>query len=127
MMTHLTAEFGLEVAFGTLGVTLASRQLPAGRTTHTLIPSRATARITAQVTFHATATIAVVAVRHNTKREKETFCRLIAPKLRHHQRQLLPLSAVNEFLMKSAHIINIMEQQLNVYLHPKQLTSSDVA
>lgn len=61
MMTLLTAELGLEESFWTLGMTFSSRQLPAGRTFNALIPSRATACITAQVTFDATTAVAVIA------------------------------------------------------------------
>lgn len=65
VMTLLTPEIGLEEAFRTLGMTLAGSQLPARWAFHALIPSRTAARITAQITLDATATIAVIAVNGN--------------------------------------------------------------
>lgn len=61
MVTFLTSEFCLEEALGALRVAFACCQLPTGRTLNALIPTRTTACITAQITFNAAATIAVIA------------------------------------------------------------------
>lgn len=60
-MTLLTTKLGLEEALGTLWMTFTGRELPPGRTLHALIPSRPATRITAQITFDATAPVAIVA------------------------------------------------------------------
>lgn len=65
MMTLLTTKVGLEKALRTLWVAFASGQLPSRRTFNALIPSRSTARITAQITLDTTATITVIAVNGN--------------------------------------------------------------
>jgi hypothetical protein len=64
-MTLLTAKFGLEKAFGAFRMTFTASKLPSRGTLNTLIPSRTTARITAQITFNATPTIAVIAGNDN--------------------------------------------------------------
>lgn len=63
MMAFLTAKFSFEESFGTFWMTFTASKLPVFGTSHTLIPSRTTTCITAQVTFDATAPVAVIAVK----------------------------------------------------------------
>lgn len=64
-MTLLAAKVGLKEAFGTLRMTLAGGQLPPRWTLNALIPAWTAARITAQITLNATATVAVIAANDN--------------------------------------------------------------
>lgn len=60
VMTLLAPKLGFKETFGTLRVTFASCKFPSWWTFHALIPTRATTCITAQITFDATAAVAVV-------------------------------------------------------------------
>jgi hypothetical protein len=61
MMTFLTTELRFEKALRTLRMAFTGSELPSWWTFNTLIPARATACITAQVTLNTTTTIAVIA------------------------------------------------------------------
>lgn len=73
VVTLLTSELGLEEAFRTFWVTLAGSKLPSGWTFNALISTRTTACITAQITFNATTTIAVIAENDVEDNENDNF------------------------------------------------------
>lgn len=84
VMTLLTPELGLEESLGALGMALARCQLPGWRAFDTLVTARTTACITAQITFNATATIAVIAENDKIHNEYDNFvvkvcCRVGGP------------------------------------------------
>lgn len=72
-MTLLAPKLGLEEAFGTFWMTFAGSKFPSGWTFYTLIPTRTTACITAQITFNATTTIAVIAENNEEDNENDNF------------------------------------------------------
>lgn len=65
MMAFLTTKFWFVESFWTFGMTFTAGQLPSFRALHTLIPSRSTACMTAQVTFRTGSSITVVSVKEN--------------------------------------------------------------